>query len=252
MLLLAVLLLGGCPTGVFIQHDPQSEAVADLEPGVHTRADVIALLGEPLVSLPERGVDVFQREGELTDVLLPGVPYTTEWTFHTLISYDEQGDLTGIDTGGRVYRNRLNVGRFSYWMGQPGMLVEQEITPAYLEPAPGCSIVLLVVGNRWSDKLYYQDPIRLDDLVLQGPPDYASYYLLSVAPGGHLLRVTWNAGMTTEERSFGCADRETVFVTLNADHEGSTIDVAHEVPPELPGRALILFPLLTEAPVTGR
>jgi len=49
--------------------------------------------------------------------MLPGIPYTTEQTYYTLISYDASGRLTGIDSGGHVYRSTLEADRFRYKMG---------------------------------------------------------------------------------------------------------------------------------------
>lgn len=113
---LATLVLGGCGISVLVQKDPMRDALAGLTPGTNSRADVVALLGEPFVSFPERGVDVFQRAGSLVDVLLPGIPYETEFTYYTLISHDASGRLTGIDGGGYVYRSKLEADRFRYRM----------------------------------------------------------------------------------------------------------------------------------------
>jgi len=236
--------LGGCGFGLFIQNDPMRAPLSGIEPGTHARADVLSLLGEPAVSFTERGVDLFERAGELTDVLLPGIPYTTERTYYTLISYDRHGTLTGIDSGGYVYRSTLTAGRFRYHMGYPGTLLEQEESPAYLARSEACAIVLLVAGSRWSDKLYYRDPIHVNDLVWQGPPDYQSYYHLVTEPGGQRVEVTWSrrTGPTTEERSFQCGSGEVLYLTLDSGSPNSTIDIRVDVPADLPDRALILYP----------
>lgn len=250
----ATLLLGGCPSGIFLPDNPMSDALTGLEPGVHGRADVAALLGDPLVSLPDRGVEVFVREGELTDVLLPGIPYTTDWTYYTLVSYDEKGTLTGIDTGGNVYRTTLRAGRFSYGMGRTGTLLEQELTPAYDVPGEACTVVLTVVGGRWSDKLYYRDPIRLSGTALPGPPDFASYSYHSLAPGRQELSVTWTGrqGTWSREQAFDCGAGDLLYVVLAGDRKEAPITVGPAIPPELPGRALLLYPPPTDAPLPGR
>jgi len=229
--------------GLFIQHDPMSKELAELAPGTHRRADVTALLGEPLASFPERGVDLFERGGKLTDLLFPGIPYTTQWTFHTLISYDATETLTGIDTGGNAYRSTLSAGRFRYHMPYPGTLLEFEDKPAFETRAGACSMVLLAVGSRWSDKLYYRDPIRVNDLVIPGLRGFDSYRYLVVEPGPQSLSATWSSrsGPWSETRTFECADGTLIYVTLIPDR-GSAIHIANSRPAELEGRALVLYP----------
>ena len=249
--ILGAVLMAGCSTGVFIQKDPMKDKLAEFSPGTHSRAEVVALLGEPLVHMPERGVDVFQREGELVDMLLPGIPYTTDWNYYTIISYDQAGMLTGIDSGGYVYRSVLEAGRFQYRMGYPGTLVERELEPAYATPSAGCTLVMLTVGSRWSDKLYYQDPVSLNAETVPWHADYSSYLYLATAPGPQNLSVIWGTrrGPESSSRTFDCGDAEIVYVTLTDDLDGEPIAIGRELPAELHGRSLVLYPPATQAPL---
>lgn len=250
-LILGAVLMGACSTGVFIQKDPMKDKLAAFSPGTHSRTEVVALLGEPLVHMPERGVDVFQREGELVDMLLPGIPYTTDWNYYTIISYDSDGMLTGIDSGGYVYRSVLEAERFQFRMGYPGTLVERELQPAYATPGAGCTLVMLTVGNRWSDKPYYQDPVMLNDETLPWHADYSSYLYVSTAPGPQSLAVTWGTrrGPESSSRTFDCGNAEIVYVTLTDDLDGEPIAIGREFPTELQGRSLVLYPPATQAPL---
>jgi len=251
--LYGILLLAGCGTGVFIQKDPARDALADLRPGFSRLEEVVAVLGEPLISFPDRGVAVFQREGELVDVLLPGIPYTTGWTYYTLVSFDDSGRLTGIDSGGYVYRTFLKADRFRYRMGYPGFLMEHEREPAYRLSGEGCSLVVAVVGDRWSDALFYKDPIELNGQAMQLEYDYSSYSYWSVEPGTQSLAVTWGTrrGPVRREYGFDCPDGALRYVILESDRKGEEIVVAEKLPALLEGRWLVLYPPITGAPSTA-
>jgi len=183
--------------------------------------------------------------------MLPGIPSTTEQTYYTLISYDASGRLTGIDSGGYVYRSTLEADRFRYKMGAYGMLLEQERRPAYGTRGPGCTLVLLLGGNRWSDRLYYQAPVHLNGAELEVRADYSSYLYWSIDPGPQSLSVKWSGwnGPWSSDQDFECAAGELLYVMLTGDRNGEPIAVGRDVPAALQGRALVVYPPPTAAPL---
>lgn len=52
-------------------------------------------------------------------------------------------------------------------------------------------MVVLLVGNRWSDGLYYKEPVQLNGAVLEVHADYSSYLYVVSEPGVQALSATW-------------------------------------------------------------
>lgn len=200
-----------------------------------------------MISEIELGAEVFQHDGELTEMLLPSIPYRTTWSYYTLVTYDEAGNPTAHDTGGYVYRSQLASGRFRFYF--PETLLEAEVMPIYRQPpsANQCALTIILLGNRWSRPLYYDRPIQLNDADWQlqrRACDTYRFVNIDVSEGTtQTLRVSWgdSPAPKTDQRQFECPAGDRRFVTLEAGAE-QPITVHEEEPRELAGRLRVLSP----------
>ncbi len=235
----------GCSTGVFIQHDPTGDSLDTLTPGTYSRKDLVDRLGDPVISEVELGVEVFEHDGALTEMLLPGIPYRTAWTYYTLVTYDEAGNPIARDTGGYVYRSRLTSGRFSLYF--PDTLLEAEEVPVYRQQVSEnqCALTILLVGNRWSRNLRYDWPIQFNGTAWQlqrQPYDSYRYVLIDVSDNtSQTLQVFWGGTPESDERQFECPPGKRRFVTIEAGAD-EPIAVQEDEPTELAGRLRVLAP----------
>jgi hypothetical protein len=118
---LVALLIGGCAAEIPIEApditDEQVQAKAhSIVPLTSSRGEVQALLGKPWLASDAFGLEVYRDTDTQHQVLLVFAPYpvpvpmpANDFEAYTLVSYDRQGYVTGVDAA--IAEDRFSAGR---------------------------------------------------------------------------------------------------------------------------------------------
>jgi hypothetical protein len=158
----AAILSAGCGTGVFFQHSPyDGDALDGIVPGRTTRAEMHDRFPNRLGETSDWPVDVFVDEGELTELVIPPLPFTTKAEYYLLAVYDERGRVKEAEAAGPVYRTYLDVDDFRLNMVRGALLAPAGQSAEFATRAVDDESCVFVVGFDGIPK--WEAPVALSD-----------------------------------------------------------------------------------------
>jgi len=175
------------PIAIRETDNPFEKLTQTIVPGKSTSLDVHKALGEPDISLDQWGIEVYSKEGHITEHYVPiPVPSEGRANYFALVVYDRQGTLKAFGSCAEMYGfacRAADAGMYGHLRAW-NLLAPLDLSHEYLAmpPEPNECVLLLFPSDA-------DDSVTVDDIDIGSFFAGNTYLRLRLAPGSHDVQI---------------------------------------------------------------